>query len=98
MSAQFIVVTVHPEQEGWAVNKYCYYIIYSNFIVMVRITLMLHVCLTLSNDVYLVLPSIRLHLRIQFWQVTPAGSLALNDISLDGITGTSTSSVSGIYS
>lgn len=59
---------------------------------------MLHVCLTLSNDVYVVLPSIRLHLRIQFWQVTPAGSLALNDISLDGITGTSTSSVSGIYS
>lgn len=79
-------------------NKYCYYIIYSNFIGMVRIILMLYVCLILFNDVYLVLFLIRFYFRIQFWQVIFVGSLVLNDIFLDGIMGILILFVLGIYS
>lgn len=56
-----------------------------------------NVCLTLFYYENTVLPSVSLHLRIQFWQVIPLGSLTLNNISVDGVTGTSTLFVSGIY-
>lgn len=56
-----------------------------------------NVCLILFYYENAVLPSVSLHLRIQFWQVIPLGSLTLNNISVDGVTGTSTLFVSGIY-